>query len=142
MVGRDRRARGQTKEHEKIQNRLRSLAWRESFDRFRINAMPSLSEIQALADKIVREFHPEKIILFGSHARGDAEPDSDVDLMVVIDSDEHPSRTAAEITYRVHPRLYPLDLIVRSPETIRLRLRMNDWFLREVMREGRVLYAA
>jgi uncharacterized protein len=104
--------------------------------------MVSLSDIQILADKIAREFHPEKIILFGSHARGEAQPDSDVDLMVIMNSDEHPSRTAAEITHRVHPRRYPLDLIVRSPETIRLRLRMNDWFLHDVMREGRVLYAA
>src|SRR5712691_6183044 len=104
--------------------------------------MASLSEIQVLANNIAREFRPEKIILFGSHARGDARPDSDVDLMVIMNSGEHPSRTAAEITYRVHPRSYPLDLIVRSPKTIRARLQMNDWFLRDVMREGRVLYAA
>ena len=104
--------------------------------------MASLSDIQALADKIAREFHPEKIILFGSHARGDARPDSDVDLMVIMNSGEHPARTAAKITHQVHPRRYGLDLIVRSPETIRLRLDMNDWFLRDVMREGRVLYAA
>jgi len=89
--------------------------------------MASLSDIQTLADKIAREFHPEKIILFGSHARGDAGPDSDVDLMVIIASDEHPSRTAAEITNRVHPRSYGLDLIVRSPETVRKRMQMNDW---------------
>ena len=89
--------------------------------------MASLSDIQTLADKIAREFHPEKIILFGSHARGDAGPDSDVDLMVIIASDEHPSRTAAEITDRVHPRSYGLDLIVRSPETVRRRMQMNDW---------------
>jgi predicted nucleotidyltransferase len=104
--------------------------------------MASESEIQALADKIAREFHPQKIILFGSHARGDARPDSDVDLLVIMDSDQHPARTAAEVTYRVHPRHYPLDLIVRSPETVRTRLQMNDWFMRDVMREGRVLYAA
>lgn len=104
--------------------------------------MPSLSDIQNLADKILREFHPEKIILFGSHARGDAKPDSDVDLLVIMNSDQHPSRTAAEITYRVHPRRYPLDLVVRSPQMVRTRLQMNDWFMRDVMREGRVLYAA
>ena len=104
--------------------------------------MPSLNEIQILADKIAREFRPEKIILFGSHARGDAQPDSDVDLLVIMDANQHPARTAAEITHRVHPRRYPLDLIVRSPETVRMRLQMNDWFLRDAMREGRVLYAA
>jgi len=103
--------------------------------------MASLSDIQALADKIVHEFHSEKIILLVSHARVVATTDSDVDLMVIIASDEHPSRTAAEITNRVHPRNYALDLIVRSPETVRMRIQMNDWFMRDVMREGRVLYA-
>lgn len=104
--------------------------------------MASLADIQALADKIAHEFRPDTIILFGSHARGDAGPDSDVDLMVVMDLDEHPSRTAAEIIHRVHPRRYAVDLIVRSPQTIQTRLQMNDWFLRDVMREGHVLYAA
>jgi UTP:GlnB (protein PII) uridylyltransferase len=104
--------------------------------------MASESEIQALADRIAREFRPQKIILFGSHARGEARPDSDVDLLVIIDSEQHPSRTAAEITCRVHPGRYPLDLIVRSPKTVRARLQMNDWFMRDAMREGRVLYAA
>src|SRR5438270_11401633 len=88
--------------------------------------MASLSDIQVLADKI---------------ARGGARPDSDVDLMVIMNSGQHPARTAAEITHRVHPRRYPLALIVRSPEPIRGRLQMNDWFVRDVMREGRVLYA-
>src|SRR5438046_5247484 len=104
--------------------------------------MASESEIQSLADKIVREFHPGKVLLFGSHARGDARADSDVDLMVIIASDEHPSRTAAEITNRVHRRNYAVDLIVRSPETVRRRMKMNDWLMRDVTREGRVLYAA
>src|SRR5207244_12057696 len=101
--------------------------------------MPSLSDIQTLADKIVREFHPERIILFGSHARGDARADSDVDLMVIIASDEHPSRTAAEITNRVHPRNNALDLIVRGPDTVRRTMKLNERFTRSGLREGRVL---
>jgi predicted nucleotidyltransferase len=104
--------------------------------------MASLTDIQTLADQIAREFDPEKIILFGSQARGDARPDSDVGLLVIVDSPEHPSRTAAKITNRVHPKRYPLDLIVRSPQTVRARLRMNDWFLREAIGQGLILYAA
>ena len=95
-----------------------------------------------MADNIARQFSPEKIILFGSHARGNPGPDSDVDLLVVMAHEEHASRKAAEITSRVHPRRFPLDLIVRSPETLRKRMEMNDWFVRDLMREGRVLYAA
>jgi uncharacterized protein len=45
----------------------------------RIELVASQSEIQAMADKIVSEFHPERIILFGSHARGEAKPDSNVE---------------------------------------------------------------
>ncbi|MBV9010122.1 MAG: nucleotidyltransferase domain-containing protein [Verrucomicrobia bacterium] len=101
-----------------------------------------MSEIQTLVDRIACEFHPQKIILFGSHAAGDAGPYSDVDLLVIIDSAEHPARTAARITERVHPRRYSVDLIVRSPETIRTRLKMNDCFMREVIGKGRVVYAA
>ena len=104
--------------------------------------MASITEIQELADNIARQFSPEKIILFGSHARGDASPDSDVDLLVVMPHEEHASCKAAEITARVHPGRFALDLIVRSPETLRKRLQMNDWFVRDLMREGRVLYAA
>jgi predicted nucleotidyltransferase len=101
----------------------------------------SISEIQKLADNIARQFCPEKIILFGSYARGEAGPDSDVDLLVVMAHEEHASRKAAEITQRVHPRHFALDLIVRSPKTLRKRLQMNDWFVRDLMSEGRVLYA-
>jgi len=61
---------------------------------------------------------------------------------VVMPHEEHASRKAAEITFRVHPRHFALDLIVRSPETLRQRMQMNDWFVRDLMREGRVLYAA
>lgn len=104
--------------------------------------MATIFEIQELVDNIARQFSPEKIILFGSHARGEADPDSDVDLLVVIPHKEHASRKAAEITSRVHPRRFAVDLIVRNSETLRKRMQMNDWFVRDLMREGRVLYAA
>jgi uncharacterized protein len=51
----------------------------------------SITEIQELADNIARQFTPERIILFGSYARGDAGPDSDVDLLVVMPHEEHAS---------------------------------------------------
>lgn len=104
--------------------------------------MASMTDIQELVNKIVQEFKPLEVILFGSHARGDAGPDSDVDLLVVMSHNEHSSRKAAEITSRVHPGRFALDLIVRSPEVVSQRLQLNDWFVHELMREGRVLYAA
>jgi hypothetical protein len=67
--------------------------------------MASQSDIQSLADNIVREFQPEKIILFGSHARGDARPDSDVDLI---------SATGIEIVATVVPSSPRLSFHPRS----------------------------
>jgi predicted nucleotidyltransferase len=76
--------------------------------------MASQSDIQSLADNIVREFQPEKIILFGSHARGDAKPDSDVDLLVIMprNGKEHHQQASGdsfEMSSRIsnrHPGAY------------------------------------
>src|SRR6266403_2081481 len=103
--------------------------------------MASQSEIQALADKIAREVHPEKIILFGSHARSDARPNSDVDLLVIMppNGKEH-HQQAAEIHLKCHPG-FPIDVLVRTQEEFKERLSMRDWFMRDIAREGRVLHA-
>ena len=104
--------------------------------------MASQSQIQDLADKIAREFHPEKIILFGSHARGEAGPDSDVDLLVIMprDGKEH-HRQAAEIHLKSHPG-FPIDVLVRTREEFEERLGMRDWFMRDIAREGKILHAS
>ncbi|PYJ49807.1 MAG: hypothetical protein DME87_08250 [Verrucomicrobia bacterium] len=104
--------------------------------------MASLSEIQVLANNIAREFRPEKIILFGSHARGDARPDSDVDLMVIMprDGKEH-YQQAAEIHLKCHPG-FPIEVLVRTREEFEERLAMRDWFMRDIVREGKVLHAS
>jgi predicted nucleotidyltransferase len=101
--------------------------------------MASQSEIQSLADNIVCEFQPEKIILFGSHARGDAKPDSDVDLLVIMppNGKEH-HQQAAEIHFKCHPR-FPIDVLVRTQEEFKERLGMRDWFMRDIAREGKVI---
>lgn len=88
---------------------------------------------------VVSLFAPEKIILFGSLARGTAGPDADVDLLIVMPHEGHPARLAAEIVKKVR-KSFPLDLIVRSPEKLNERLQMGDPFLSEVMEEGVVLY--
>lgn len=103
--------------------------------------MVSVSDIQALADRIAREFLPEKIVLFGSYASGTPSPDSDVDLLVVIPYRGKSWEKAAEIRGRVRPR-FPLDLLVRTPQQVRERLAIGDTFLRDVSERGTVLYEA
>jgi len=101
----------------------------------------SQEQIQEYSDRIVAEFKPERIILFGSYAYGTPTPDSDVDLLLVMPFDGHPTRKALDILNQINPP-FAIDLLVRSPEQMRQRLAWNDFFLREIVERGRVLYAA
>ena len=103
--------------------------------------MVSRTAIQALADEIARDFQPERIILFGSHAYGTPSEDSDVDLLVVTDCPAKPWKLATQIRRRVRPQ-FPLDLLVRSPEELRRRIAQCDPFFSEVEEQGTVLYEA
>ena len=103
--------------------------------------MVDFKDIQALADSIVKLFNPERIILFGSYAAGTAGIDSDVDLLVVLPFNGKTWKMASMIRHRTHP-LFPLDLLVRTPQQIRQRLAMNDIFMRDITQKGKTLYEA
>lgn len=98
-----------------------------------------MRDIQAFSEQVVREFKPQRIILFGSHASGAATTDSDVDLLVILRYRGHPIRKSAEILERTDPD-FAVDLIVRSPAELRKRLAQHDWFLLDIIKEGKVLY--
>ncbi len=103
--------------------------------------MVDMDRIVELSDRIAREFHPERIILFGSHARGDAGKYADVDLLVVLPFEGKGYRKATEIRSKVRPE-FSVDIVVRTPEQLRTRLELGDFFLREVIEEGETLYEA
>jgi len=96
-------------------------------------------DIQAFVKRVASEFHPQRVILFGSYARGEPTADSDVDLLVVMPHKGPPAVQAAEIRKRIHAG-FPMDLLVRSPAEVRRRLDMGDSFIREVMERGQPLY--
>ena len=100
-----------------------------------------LPEIRRYAERLAKEFRPRKIILFGSHARGQAREYSDVDLLVVLPFRVRPAQKSADIQMRLRPT-FPLDLLVRTPSQVRRRLAQGDSFLREVMENGQVLHEA
>jgi len=97
--------------------------------------------ISRLCQRIADQFSPERIILFGSRARGRGERGSDVDLLVVMRYRGMSVRKAVQILDTVEPE-FPVDLIVRSPREIKKRLAMKDPFLAEIVRRGKVLYEA
>ena len=103
--------------------------------------MVDIKEIKNLTSQIVREFNPDRIILFGSYAYGRPGNDSDVDILVVLPFKGKPVRKAIEIRNKVNAGV-PLDLIVRTPEQVADRIAQNDWFMREILERGHTLYEA
>jgi predicted nucleotidyltransferase len=103
--------------------------------------MVEMKKIRDLTSQIAREFSPDRIILFGSHAYGQPGNDSDVDILVVLPFKGKPVRKAIEIRNKINAGM-PLDLIVRTPEQLAERLAQNDWFMREIVERGRTLYEA
>ena len=103
--------------------------------------MITTAQIRALSRRIAAQFNPDRIILFGSRARGRAHADSDVDLLVVMRCNGSGARKAVEILNRVEPE-FAVDLIVRTPQEIRKRLAQHDGFLADIVRRGKVLYEA
>ena len=101
--------------------------------------MVAMADIEALAREIVREFRPDRIILFGSHAYGRPAADSDVDLLVIMPCRGNPLHKSLEILRKTRVR-FAVDLLVRTPQDVRQRLAWNDFFLREIIEKGRVLY--
>lgn len=94
--------------------------------------------IRKFAREVAERFQPDKIILFGSHAYGTPHEDSDVDILVVMPASNEMSQ-ASRIRLAV-PRPFAMDLIVRTPEDLRCRMEEGDWFLREIVGRGKVLY--
>ena len=95
-------------------------------------------EIREFARQVAEEFHPDRIILFGSHAYGVPHADSDVDVLVVMPA-RNPISQAVKIRFAL-PAPFPLDLLVRSPEMVAQRIERNDAFMREIITQGKVLY--
>ena len=97
--------------------------------------------IQYVVQKIVREIQPEKIILFGSYARGDFSRESDLDLFIIKDSQESSRALRRKIDALLWGREFPVDLLVRTPGEVEWNLRArNPFYLHHLFKEGKVLY--
>ena len=102
-----------------------------------------LSEhLDELVRRIVEAVHPRRIILFGSAARGQAGPRSDLDVMVVMPEGVHRRRTAQDIYQRLSGIGVSVDLVVATESDLRKHKNTIGLIYRTVLREGRQLYAA
>ena len=103
--------------------------------------MVAMERIKEFGRRIGWEFGAERVILFGSYARGVVTEDSDVDLLVICPFEGRSVDKSVEIRMKLRPK-FPLDLIVRTGEKVRERMEMGDDFMREILEEGKVLYEA
>ena len=96
--------------------------------------------IDAMVRRITGRFQPEKIILFGSYARGEATDDGDVDLLVVMHVEGSRRGKANEIDLALSDRTVPLDVIVVTPEQFDRQKDVIGTVIRQAAREGKVVY--
>lgn len=98
-----------------------------------------LASIRRYVRRLTARFKPQKVILFGSHARGLAKGSSDVDLLVIL-----PFKGRAvdqEVKMRLAlDRDFSLDLLATTPSQLQASLRAGDAFMTEIMAHGKVLY--
>jgi uncharacterized protein len=107
------------------------------------SARPTRAQLAGVAASIARRFRPERIILFGSRATGNATSDSDVDLMIVMNTALRPVDQAVAIRQSLDLRpSFPLDVLVRTPDQIAFGLSEGDFFIEDVVTKGATLYEA
>jgi predicted nucleotidyltransferase len=110
----------------------------EAVERWYGGADVPMSAIRDYARQMVEHFQPEKVILFGSYAYGTPHAGSDVDILVIM-----PTRNELDQAWKIDRALarnFWLHLIVRTPGNMEWRLREGDWFLREIVARGKILY--
>ena len=93
-----------------------------------------------MVKRLVEHFDPEQIILFGSHARGTASPDSDVDLLVVMPVSGSKRAKQVEMRVALHDIAVPKDIILVTPDQVERQRNVVGTLIRPALQEGKVLY--
>jgi predicted nucleotidyltransferase len=103
-------------------------------------AKNNLELLPEITSRIVRTSNPEKIILFGSYAKGNYRPDSDLDLLVIVDGITSSRQESNRIRRSLRGLLVPVDILVATPEQIERHRRTIGYIYRPAMDEGKVIY--
>lgn len=96
--------------------------------------------LNTIVQRLVTALNPHKIIVFGSYIYGAPTPDSDVDLLVILDTRARPVDRYLSVSSLLRPRPFPLDIVVKTPEEILRAVALGDPFIVEILTQGRVLH--
>lgn len=98
-------------------------------------------KLKEITDKIVKEYQPEKIILFGSWAWGEPRRESDIDLFIVKESQERRIERERQIQRLLLGSKLPVDVLVYTPQEVQRRLWLEDFFIKRILDRGKILYS-
>lgn len=96
-------------------------------------------QLDLIKNQIIENYKPEKILLFGSGATGEFHDGSDFDLLVIKETDEHPVRRIQKLSSLVD-RQIPCDFLVFTPQEIEDRKQTGDFFIKDILQSGQILY--
>ncbi len=96
--------------------------------------------IQEIKNRIISGVHPDKIILFGSYAYGNPTKDSDLDLLVIMPSEEPMHSRVTRIRKLVRDIHIPKDIIVYTPQEVEKWKDASVAFITSIIRKGKVIY--
>jgi predicted nucleotidyltransferase len=96
-------------------------------------------EVNSLVSQLKSKYHPQKIILFGSVAQGKAGRNSDIDMLIIKNTQRRFLDRISDVLVCCDYKL-PFEPLVYTPREIRERLRLGDFFIRDILKKGKVLY--
>jgi predicted nucleotidyltransferase len=98
--------------------------------------------IRTITQKIVNEYKPKKIILFGSYAYGNPTEDSDIDLLIIKDTNEKSMQRWLMVRRILREFIFEISIspLVYTEEELNQRKKMKDFFIEEILKKGEVLY--
>jgi HEPN domain-containing protein/predicted nucleotidyltransferase len=99
-----------------------------------------LTTLQEIVDRVVQGYSPDRIIVFGSRAAGEARDDSDLDLLIVKETHDRPLERRISVERLLLDRSIALDIHVYTPEEMRRLFSLSDPFVEEVLEKGKVIY--
>jgi len=102
--------------------------------------MKNQKEIRKIVEQIVKNYRPEKIILFGSFAYGNPGIASDIDLLIIKKTKKRKVDRIKDVLMKVESD-FPIEPLVYSPEELQKRLNLGDFFFQDITKNGKVLYA-